>query len=220
MNIAIIIAAIASAIGLTFAWLGLVRLRQARVFSMLRNEMSAVFCLLVAASSLLLGSNFAIYHRLVFEQPVATISFRELEPMLFSAELSQPNALANEYQLRGDEWQLDARILKWYGFANVLGMDTQYRLHRLSVRYADIDQEREASRSVFEVSERPEVDIWKLSADHGQWLDWLVDAAYGSAIYLPMTDGAEYEVTMSQSGLVARPSNDVAKRAVSRWIGL
>jgi hypothetical protein len=43
---------------------------------------------------------------------------------------------------------------------------------------------------------------------------------YGSAVFLPMTDQAEYSISISRNGLVARPDNAVAKKAVSRWIGL
>ena len=45
----------------------------------------------------------------------------------------------------------------------------------------------------------------------------LADAAYGSATYLPMADGATYAVTLTQSGLVARPVNPAAKRATRHW---
>ena len=47
-----------------------------------------------------------------------------------------------------------------------------------------------------------------------------LDAAYGSAVYLPMSDAARYQVSISRTGLVARPMNDSAREAVSRWIGL
>jgi hypothetical protein len=40
---------------------------------------------------------------------------------------------------------------------------------------------------------------------------------YGSATYLPMSDGALYEIKVSQSGLVARPMNQAAREAVSGW---
>jgi len=42
-------------------------------------------------------------------------------------------------------------------------------------------------------------------------------ALYGSAAYVPMTDGAAYEVTVSQSGLLARPLNGDARLAVGAW---
>ena len=41
------------------------------------------------------------------------------------------------------------------------------------------------------------------------WVPWL-DALYGSATFLPMADGALYEIKVSQSGLVARPLNQAA----------
>lgn len=44
-----------------------------------------------------------------------------------------------------------------------------------------------------------------------------VDALYGSAAYVPMTDGAAYEVAVSQSGLLARPLNGEARLAVGAW---
>lgn len=220
MTISFLIAAVLGCLGLLFAWLGLRRLGQGRPFALIRNEFIAVSLLLAAMLMLLLGSNLVIYNRLVYETPVASISFRETGPLQFEASLREVNQLERSFMLNGDEWQLDARVLKWHGVANLTGLDAQYRLHRLAGRYTNIDQERVASRSIYEVSSAPEVDIWKLASDYGRWLSWLVDAAYGSAVYLPMTDAAEYEITVSQSGLVARPVNEEARRAVGRWIGL
>jgi len=48
----------------------------------------------------------------------------------------------------------------------------------------------------------------------------LVDAMYGSAVFLPMTNQAKYVISISRNGLIARPANAEAKKAVSRWIGL
>ena len=57
-------------------------------------------------------------------------------------------------------------------------------------------------------------DIWQ-SAKSG-W-SMMVDASYGSATYLPMTNGAIFEVTLSNTGLVGRPLNGSAQEAVERW---
>ena len=62
-------------------------------------------------------------------------------------------------------------------------------------------------------------DLWQFADKHRDWLRWL-DAADGRAVFLPMTDGASYKVDISRTGLVARPANDEAKKAVSQWIGL
>ena len=49
--------------------------------------------------------------------------------------------------------------------------------------------------------------MWALAQAQPRWLPF-VDAIYGSATYLPMADGARYEVTLGQSGLIARPKGE------------
>jgi hypothetical protein len=51
---------------------------------------------------------------------------------------------------------------------------------------------------------------------YARWMPW-VDALYGSATYMPMVDGASYTVSVSSTGLLARPSNDIASKAVGEW---
>ena len=46
-----------------------------------------------------------------------------------------PQGQTRKFTVHGDEWRIDARVLKWKPWANVLGLDTQYRLDRLSGRY-------------------------------------------------------------------------------------
>ena len=61
------------------------------------------------------------------------------------------------------------------------------------------------------------IDTWQLARDHKEWVMPWIDAVYGSATYLPMADGAVYEVRVSPTGLLARPLNDVARKAVAGW---
>jgi hypothetical protein len=158
--------------------------------------------------------NLRSYARLTHEQPVAELSFAARGPQRWQATLTTvPDLERRAFDLAGDEWQLDARVLKWRGWANVLGLDARYRLERISGRYADVAQERSALRTVYALGEAPAVDLWALARDYPDWLPF-VDAVYGSATYLPMADGATYEVSLTQSGLVARPQN-AAARAVS-----
>ncbi len=35
--------------------------------------------------------------------------------------------------------------------------------------------------------------------------------------YLPMADGATFHVSVTQSGLIARPANDAARTVTSQW---
>ena len=66
------------------------------------------------------------------------------------------------------------------------------------------------------LAEDPGVDLWSLVRQHHQYVP-LADALYGSAVYVPMAEGAEYTITVSTSGLVVRPANDAGRKAVGGW---
>jgi hypothetical protein len=164
----------------------------------------------------LVGLNIQTYQRLSYEQPVAEVTFRQTGPQAFIATLRRADGAGAEYDLLGDEWQIDARVLKWKPWANVLGFDTSLRLERLSGRYLTIEEERAEQRTVHQLALNPGFDLWLMARDQGGSLP-VVDAVYGSAAYVPMANGASYRVTVTQSGLVARPTNAEAEAALSSW---
>ena len=157
------------------------------------------------------------YLRLTYEQPVATLSFNALGPQAFRVTLTDANGAIRNAELRGDDWQLDARVLKWKGLATVLGLDPLYRLERLEGRYRNAAQESHDYHSVLELGPGGGgLDLWGLAQDHAGWLPW-VDASYGSATYLPMANGAQYVVSLSATGLLARAANPAAQAAEAHW---
>ena len=174
------------------------------------------FVLALAAGAALLAMNLYTYARLTHEQDAARVSMRQLGERYYVVSVETKNQPPRQYQLRGDEWQIDARVLKWRAMGNLLGFDTIYRLERLSGRYGDITQEKAAPRTVFALAEDPGLDFWSLLRKHHQYVP-LADALYGSAAYVPMAEGAEYAVSVSASGLVVRPGNDAARKAVGGW---
>jgi len=157
--------------------------------------------------SLSITANLYSYDRLTHEQAVAKLTFHQVGEQQFQLEITYENKVEKEsYLLRGDEWQMDARIIKWHGWAQLLGLNTQYRLERISGSYSNIDEELTKKRSVYALSNRDEIDYWALMKEYKKWLPW-VDAYYGSATYLLMEDNASYSVSLTQSGLIARPVN-------------
>lgn len=173
-----------------------------------------------AALAALLGAfslNLYTYSRLTHERPVAELEFVELAPERYRATLRVlEKGPSRDFELRGNEWQIDARILKWHGVANLLGLDSQFRLDRIAGRYRDVVAEVNGQRTVYALSENPGLDIWALVQEHSGWFPW-TDAVYGSATYLPMADGARFQVTLSQTGLVARADNEAAREAIDSW---
>jgi hypothetical protein len=203
--------------GLLLLALACQRLFRARFIAATGSGLMGVVLLAVAGLLFVVSLNLHTYNRLTHEQPVAEIVFEARGPQRYRATLAQvPSGEMQMFMLAGDEWQLDARVLKWKGWANLLGLDSQYRLERVSGRYRAIEQERNDERTVYALSENPGVDLWTLSTDYPRWLPF-VDAVYGSATYLPMADGARYEVAITQSGLIARPMNETAKAAAGSW---
>ena len=116
------------------------------------------------------------------------------------------------YELIGDQWQLDARILKWKGWANLIGLDSYYQLDRLSGRFRDASQARITLPVLHDLKPQSSgLDIWKMKQLLREKAGF-VDALFGQGVYMPMLDGAHYKVFISQQGLITRPINDVAKR--------
>ena len=230
MSYLTIVSALIAVIGVILAMVGVRRLFQRRFIKAFGLEVSAVVLLLLSVSAFLLASNLHTYQRLTYEQVVAEVSLNKLADQSFSVDVkSLSSDYKQSFNINGDEWQLDAQVLTWRGLATLLGFDAHYRLHRISGRYTDIEDEQTATRTVYSLLQpKPYIedhinddkaDLWKFAHKHRDWMGW-VDAAYGSAVFLPMTDKAKYKVSISRTGLVARPSNDVARKAVSRWISL
>src|SRR5512138_1207469 len=170
----------------------------------------AVFLAVAAA---FVALNLVTYTRLTHEQRAASVTLRQLGERRYVLTLEEPRARPRHFELRGDEWQIDARVLKWRPLATLIGFDTGYRLERLSGRYGTVALERTAPRTVYTLAPESQLDVWSVVRRSHRYLP-LADAFYGSAAYVPMAEGAQYDVTVSATGLVVRPANDAARRAV------
>jgi hypothetical protein len=193
--------------------------RRLRRLQLVRGSLFFLFggvLVLLVVAAVLVAANLVTYARLTHEQEAARVTTRRLGEREFAVSVQTRDRPPRQYSLRGDEWQIDARVLKWRALGNLLGFDTVYRLERLSGRYGDVQSERSAPRTVHELAQDPGVDFWSMARRYHDYLP-LADALYGSAAYVPMAEGAEYVVTVSASGLVVRPANDAAKNAVGGW---
>ena len=56
----------------------------------------------------------------------------------YAVSVQAPGGPPRHFEVLGDEWQIDARVLKWRALGTLLGFDTVYRLERLSGRYGDV----------------------------------------------------------------------------------
>lgn len=165
----------------------------------------------------LVAADVYSYRNLAEEHSVGTVSFKKIGEQHFEAKFADEDGLAQHFELQGDQWQLDARLLKWNGPLARWGIQPAYRLDRLSGRYLTLQDERSKQRTVHELAgSNYGVDVWQALREFNNKLP-LVDAVYGSATFLPMEDGAVYDVRISHSGLLARPLNQQATSALNEW---
>jgi hypothetical protein len=178
--------------------------------------LSGAFVLALAAGMALVAMNLYTYARLTHEQVAAWVSMRQLGERHYAVSVQVQHTPQRHFDVRGDEWQIDARVLKWRGIGSLAGFDTVYRLERLSGRYAELAQERRAPRTVYALTQEKGMDFWPVVRRYHDYLPF-ADALYGSAAYVPLAENAAYAVTVSSSGLVVRPANDAARKAVGAW---
>lgn len=158
------------------------------------------------------------YQQMITDKPIATISFVKVDEFTYKATLVfTDSGKTQDYELKGDQWQLDARVIRWKGAFRAIGGKPGYRLDRISGRYLSLEDERLRERTVYSLGEKElGPDLWAWVHKKKEAMPW-VEAAYGSATFVPMVDGGLYEVALSNSGLVAKPLNTAAKNAVSFW---
>jgi hypothetical protein len=192
-----------AAVGLGFFGLGSAALRRRRPFRFASH-------LLLALLMLALGGLFATvsvstqgYRALVREEVAFVVTTRPTGPQRFDAAFRFPDGREASYALAGDEFYVDAHILKWKPAANLVGLHTGYELGRVAGRYLELEDERGAARTVFELSREHPVSLFKLRRRF-DLLAPLLDAEYGSATFVPAGEPARYEVRVSTTGLMVR----------------
>ena len=169
--------------------------------------MTLVVCTFTALFSLL---DVLSYKQLLSEVPIATISMYEKEPQHFDVSLAPTAGSEQRFDIYGDQWQLDARLLTWVGPIAAMGKKPLYRLDRISGRYISLEQALNAEQSIYGLEQSRVIDVWRVLQKMPSW----IDANYGSAVYMPMEHGAVYSVYLTAKGMTVRPINHIAKRLI------
>ena len=144
------------------------------------------------------------YRALTFEEVAATVHTEPVAPQRFRATITLPDRRLAMYELAGDAFYMDAHILKWHPWANLLGLHTVYELDRVAGRYNAVADERARPHTAYELARSKPVDLFLIA--RRRLLGPLVDAEYGSATFVAATRPATFEVRVSTTGLLARPA--------------
>lgn len=179
-----------------------------------RNRISSLVTLLTGALLLTLSGLCAAitvgirgYRAFTAEQLAATIKTEPVGPHRFRATVTLTDSSLHMFDLAGDAVYVDAHVLKWRPIGTLLGLQTAYELDRIAGRYQRLADEQTLEHTVYSLARKKPFDAFDLA--HRYWvLRPLVDAEYGSATFIGATapSGATYEVRVSTTGLLVRPS--------------
>jgi hypothetical protein len=184
-----------------------------------RRLLAASFNVLIGLPFLVTGGFFTMlllnlqtYHQLTREIVLAEVSVGKPLEQGVPVKL-QVNDHAETYLIRTKEWRLDARFVKWKPWMSLVGKEPIVRLERLEERSSLYDEDAVPKRyAVRKIHAWTDEIVSTISEQIG-----MVDSVYGSSVYMPTNPGAQYQVTASISGLVARPINPAARKAVIEW---
>ena len=178
----------------------------------------SVFGLLFFLLALALGGLALTLHNYLHiadDVAVAHLSMKQLGPQHFQVAFAPAAGNARTLELHGDQWEVDARVVRWKLPAQLAGFPPLYQLERIGGRYRDIVQEREATRSVQALNDAALFDVWTLKHRFPRWLPF-VDADYGSGAYLPMVDGGRFDLFLNtRGGLLAKAADDATKQKLT-----
>ena len=149
-------------------------------------------------------------------KPLVTLSFKADGPQRYRVSLLE-GGRERVVTLEGDMWQLDGRLIRWKGLAELIGLEPGYRLERLSGRFLAIEQQALAQHGRVQLAESPYgVDLWRwLRLSQRDLL--LFDPQALRVTYLPIAADAVYSVSLTPTGLLAEPMNSAAEAALKDW---
>jgi len=188
---------------LLFAAFGALRRRRALGFTL--RGVVAFALLACAALAATLSVATLGYEALPRETVAARVTVEPTGPQVFAARFRFPDGRVAKYTLRGDQIYVDAHVLKWKPLANLIGLHTAYELDRVAGRYAALEKERDGPRTVYSLGMGKPLDVFDLRTRYSL-LRPLLDVEYGSATFAPADQPMEYEVRVSTTGLLIRPS--------------
>lgn len=196
----------ATVLGLVGALLvisGVVALWRARPLGFAVRTLSGLVLALLGLLAGGLAAGIQGYRALTHEEVAARVTVEPTGRQRFNATFEFADGRRQTFELAGDEIYIDAHILKWKPFANMIGLHTAYELDRVAGRYRGIADERAATRTIHALGRERPVDLFDLRQRHA-FLSPLLDAEYGSATFVPVAQPAMFELRVSVSGLLIR----------------
>lgn len=202
LTVALLLSAVLALL-LCRAAIGAWRSRPPQRLGALVGFLAAALFLTLAALCGTISVGIRGYRALTQEVLAATIQTDPLGNRHFRATVTLADGSLHMFELAGDAVYVDAHILKWRPVVTLLGLHTAYELDRIAGRYQALGDEQARERTVYSIARAKPIDMFDLARRYSL-LRPLVDAEYGSATFINVTEPATFEVRVSTTGLLVR----------------
>ena len=203
----IIAAGVCGFLCLLFFFAFVAAIRKRKVLGTVRNFTFTFLLLVLALLFATITASLKGYKALTHEELAATVEIIPVSDQKFVAHFTFPDNTESNFELAGDELYVDAHILKWKSVANFFGLHTFYELDRVAGRYSEIEEETSKDRTVFSLGKEKMVNIFDLRLQY-ELLSFLLDAEYGSASFVNVSNSAKFNIMVSTTGLLIRTEEE------------
>ena len=176
------------------------------------------FYALLSMLSFLVTYELSKFYTADLKQPILEIKIKKLDHQHYQIDLTSPikDSITSAYQIYGDMWQVDMKILAWKSIVAYLGIEALYNLERLNGRYGKLDDELNKPRSIVTLNAEKATDVaWPYLLTFLEAT--LVRSYYGASVYAPMANRANFAIYLTDTGIELMPVNKEAKQALKNW---
>ena len=172
--------------------------------------------LTLAGVIVMLALDLGTYSAVPENKLLATIGFEADGAQRYRVNVLQGDS-DRTVSLDGDQWQLDVRLFQWKGLAALIGLESGYRLEKITGRYISLEQQQQSlSTRVPLGHSRYAIDMWRWLRMGGTDL-YVFDPQARRVNYLPMANGAVFTISLAATGLLVQPLNPAAEQALQNW---
>jgi hypothetical protein len=177
---------------------------------------SGFFLLFISIGLMFSAQDIFSYRTLLPEQTLMTMSFHRTSPKHFTVELQEATGDSRKEEIDGEQWQLNVRMFYWTPLFKAVGFRTGYQLDSIKGRYLELDMKNPSAAPVALRTQDHKVDVWSFVNENSGAIPGL-EAVVVTPGFIPLVDGAIFEVVLSGTELVAKPMNDAAKITEPLW---
>ncbi|MGC3980672.1 MAG: hypothetical protein QM808_05380 [Steroidobacteraceae bacterium] len=181
-----------------------------RTVAALAHGIAGAVLFLAGALLFAVALNFNTYDKLSENQPLAELSIEQSGPQTYQVRLMRiPAGDLQVFTLKGDRWQLQARLLQWHGWAQWLGLSTNVRLEQLLSTFDTPPKAKNgasASNTSYRLSRNPGINLWNLQQQHPEQIQALTAQELQTENFA-LRGSTRFHVYLSAGVLTARVIN-------------